>query len=346
MEINSKLVERSAHRDRRRNDGLQEGAGRSRRATSTRPRRSSARRASPPRRRRPAARPPRASSWRTSRSRARCSSRSTARRTSSRAPRTSASSPRSSRTGSRRTTPSATRAAGDVTELAKLSWPAGETVGDAVTQMVAVLKENIQIRRFARLTPRADETFASYIHGNGRIGVVVGLPGGDEALGKDLAMHIAASDPRFAARGRGVARDPRDRARDRARPGHGGRQARQRRRADRRREGREVLPGGRARRAGLREGSREDGRPGRSSSGPARAPWTCASSGSSWAKASAAPKKRPSLGFASSALRGRPEGGGGRSREPCSLRGFGRVTSSVELRRCARVRRFRPWRRS
>ncbi len=90
---------------------------------------------------------------------------------------------------------------GDVAELSKLSWPGGETVGDAVTQMIAVLKENIQIRRFARLTPRADETFASYIHGNGRIGVVIGLPGGDEALGKDLAMHIAASDPRFASRG-------------------------------------------------------------------------------------------------------------------------------------------------
>jgi elongation factor Ts len=90
---------------------------------------------------------------------------------------------------------------GDVAELAKLSWPGGETVGDAVTQLVATLKENIQVRRFARLTPRGSEQFASYIHGNGRIGVLVGVPGADEALGKDLAMHIAASDPRFASRG-------------------------------------------------------------------------------------------------------------------------------------------------
>jgi elongation factor Ts len=90
--------------------------------------------------------------------------------------------------------------AGNTAELLALSWPAGETVGDAVTQLVATLKENIQIRRFARLTPRASEQFASYIHGNGRIGVVVGIPGGDEPLGKDLAMHIAASDPRFAGR--------------------------------------------------------------------------------------------------------------------------------------------------
>ena len=89
---------------------------------------------------------------------------------------------------------------GSVADLAKLSWPAGETIGDAVTQLVATLKENVQIRRFARLVPRTGETFASYIHGNGRIGVLVGLPGGDPELGKDLAMHIAASDPRFAAR--------------------------------------------------------------------------------------------------------------------------------------------------
>jgi elongation factor Ts len=89
---------------------------------------------------------------------------------------------------------------GDVAELSKLSWPGGETIGDAVTQLIATLKENIQVRRFARLIPRPSEKFASYIHGNGRIGVLVGVPGGDEALGKDLAMHIAASDPRFASR--------------------------------------------------------------------------------------------------------------------------------------------------
>jgi len=89
---------------------------------------------------------------------------------------------------------------GDVAELSKLSWPGGETIGDALTQLIATLKENIQVRRFARLIPRPSEKFASYIHGNGRIGVLVGVPGGDEALGKDLAMHIAASDPRFASR--------------------------------------------------------------------------------------------------------------------------------------------------
>jgi elongation factor Ts len=89
---------------------------------------------------------------------------------------------------------------GPVAELKALSWPGGETVEDAVTQLIATLKENIQVRRFARWTPRPGERFASYVHGNGRIGVLVGMPGSDEALGKDLAMHIAASDPRFASR--------------------------------------------------------------------------------------------------------------------------------------------------
>ncbi|HEY1252040.1 MAG TPA: translation elongation factor Ts [Thermoanaerobaculia bacterium] len=90
---------------------------------------------------------------------------------------------------------------GSVADLKALSWPGGENVEDAVTQLIATLKENIQVRRFARWTPRPGERFASYVHGNGRIGVLVGVAGGDEALGKDLAMHIAASDPRFASRG-------------------------------------------------------------------------------------------------------------------------------------------------
>jgi elongation factor Ts len=75
-----------------------------------------------------------------------------------------------------------------------------ESVGDAVSELVAKLGENIAIRRFARLVPRPGERFASYVHGNGRIGVLVGIPGGDADLGKDLAMHVAASDPRFAVR--------------------------------------------------------------------------------------------------------------------------------------------------
>jgi len=89
---------------------------------------------------------------------------------------------------------------GDGGEVAALSWPGEPSVAVAVAQLIAVLKENIQVRRFARLVPRSGEKFSSYVHGNGRIGVLVGIPGGDELLAKDVAMHVAASDPRFAAR--------------------------------------------------------------------------------------------------------------------------------------------------
>ncbi len=91
---------------------------------------------------------------------------------------------------------------GDPATLAQLPAPGKptETVAEALTHLIARLGENMGIRRFARLSPRPGERFASYVHGNGRIGVLVGLRGGDEALGKDLAMHVAASDPRFASR--------------------------------------------------------------------------------------------------------------------------------------------------
>jgi elongation factor Ts len=91
---------------------------------------------------------------------------------------------------------------GDPEVLSKLPVPGKPTerVSEAVTHLIAKLGENIGIRRFARLAPRPGELLASYVHGNGRIGVLVGLPAGDSTLGKDLAMQIAASDPRFASR--------------------------------------------------------------------------------------------------------------------------------------------------
>jgi elongation factor Ts len=90
--------------------------------------------------------------------------------------------------------------AGEGAALADLSWPTEPTVAVAVAQLVATLKENIQVRRFVRLVPRAGEGFGSYIHGNGRIGVLVGISSGDDELRRDVAMHVAASDPRFATR--------------------------------------------------------------------------------------------------------------------------------------------------
>jgi len=68
----------------------------------------------------------------------------------------------------------------------------GETINTRRQALVAKIGENIQVRRFARL--ETDGVFGVYRHGV-RIGVLVEMQGGDEALAKDIAMHIAASRP-------------------------------------------------------------------------------------------------------------------------------------------------------
>ena len=70
----------------------------------------------------------------------------------------------------------------------------GATVEARRTALVGKIGENLSIRRFARM--RAQGRIAQYVHGGSRIGVLVDVSGGDEALAKDLAMHIAASRPK------------------------------------------------------------------------------------------------------------------------------------------------------
>lgn len=60
--------------------------------------------------------------------------------------------------------------------------------------LIAKIGENISVRRFVRVT--APGALGTYIHG-GRIGSLVALKGGDEALAKDLAMHVAAVNPAY-----------------------------------------------------------------------------------------------------------------------------------------------------
>ena len=67
------------------------------------------------------------------------------------------------------------------------------SIEDARKALIATIGENITVRRFTRVESNGE--IASYRHGV-RIGVLVELDGGDAALGKDLAMHIAAHDPR------------------------------------------------------------------------------------------------------------------------------------------------------
>ena len=69
----------------------------------------------------------------------------------------------------------------------------GSTVEETRAQLVGKIGENITPRRFVR--PAVQGKLSSYVHGS-KIGVIVDLIGGDDALGKDLAMHIAAAKPR------------------------------------------------------------------------------------------------------------------------------------------------------
>jgi elongation factor Ts len=73
-------------------------------------------------------------------------------------------------------------------------WVGGNaSIEENRKELIAKLGENINVRRFERYTS-AHGLVASYIHGT-RIGVLVEIVGGDASLGKDIAMHVAASKP-------------------------------------------------------------------------------------------------------------------------------------------------------
>jgi elongation factor Ts len=80
----------------------------------------------------------------------------------------------------------------DVAALTLRTLPSGDTIEARRVALVQKIGENISLRRFVR--EQAKGRIASYVHG-ARIGVLVDYEGGDDALGKDLAMHIAATKP-------------------------------------------------------------------------------------------------------------------------------------------------------
>lgn len=81
----------------------------------------------------------------------------------------------------------------DVAALSALPMGQG-SVESTRTALVGKIGENMSVRRFVRI--EAKGKLASYIHGGAKVGVLLDLVGGDEQLGKDLAMHIAASKPK------------------------------------------------------------------------------------------------------------------------------------------------------
>jgi len=80
----------------------------------------------------------------------------------------------------------------DVASLAKDSLADGQTVEGARTELVNKVGENISVRRIAQISHEGP--ISHYIHG-AKIAAVVALEGGDEGLARDVAMHIAATNP-------------------------------------------------------------------------------------------------------------------------------------------------------
>ena len=82
----------------------------------------------------------------------------------------------------------------DVAALSEMTLDgASETVEEARKAKIAKIGENMQLRRFEILETTTG-TFGSYLHGT-RMGVLVEMEGGSDELIKDVAMHIAASNP-------------------------------------------------------------------------------------------------------------------------------------------------------
>lgn len=80
----------------------------------------------------------------------------------------------------------------DTVALSSVELVGGGSVEDARKSLIMKLGENVSVRRFVRYSTPGK--IVAYLHGS-RIGVLLDISGGDDALGKDLAMHIAASKP-------------------------------------------------------------------------------------------------------------------------------------------------------
>ena len=94
--------------------------------------------------------------------------------------------------------------AADVEALLAEAWKfdTSMTVAEALSSKVAVIGENLKIRRFEKYAKEGNGTIVSYIHGGGRIGVMIEIARDNvtdavEEMGKNVAMQIAALNPQF-----------------------------------------------------------------------------------------------------------------------------------------------------
>lgn len=98
----------------------------------------------------------------------------------------------------------------NVEGLLAQNFVTGQTVQEALTSLVATIGENTTIRRFTHFVGTDNSYVESYIHGDGRIGVLVEFQAEDMAtlkdneefktMAKDIAMHVAAAKPEYSSR--------------------------------------------------------------------------------------------------------------------------------------------------
>ena len=76
----------------------------------------------------------------------------------------------------------------------------GKTIDTILADATSTIGEKISLRRVSRVVKAAEEGFGIYLHQGGRIAVLTVLAKADDVVAKDLAMHIAAQNPRFIDR--------------------------------------------------------------------------------------------------------------------------------------------------
>lgn len=88
----------------------------------------------------------------------------------------------------------------DVEAALEIKLEGGSTLSERINEAIAKIGEKISLRRFTVLDKNDGDTFGSYLHMGGRIAVLTHLEGSDEQAAKDIAMHVAAINPRYAVR--------------------------------------------------------------------------------------------------------------------------------------------------
>ncbi len=92
---------------------------------------------------------------------------------------------------------------GDATTMEdalKLKEEDGTTINDDVINMTATIGEKISFRRFNKLTKTDSQTFGSYIHMGGKISTLTLINGDNQEVANDVAMHLAAMNPKYVSR--------------------------------------------------------------------------------------------------------------------------------------------------